>query len=309
MHGREVNVLKWYPETLETRPEIPSPFINKDGKELVVAFLKGSKKYVVFPVTVEKGTPLHYSRRTKWHFGKDDQLYVSYDFPELANTGLHSDSQLAGKKRITGLPVEVITCTGRPGAYSYAGFLARDEDIISVLRGDNCLVKKLGLTHPQLARPLFHVWNMMLKEIEIGRLRRFSDVQYFLYNGCKVLMRAEGTKGWQESIFRDEVMGKFDISVDRSLTEKEKTLLKIWYPGLSAQQMAEMENKLSHIGFSEMLPYYVMRYGFYEGHTSYRADPLAISFIFGLRTLEQLEAVFKGNLYTVLTRHFIASQQ
>ena len=53
-----------------------------------------------------------------------------------------------------------------------------------------------------------------------------------------------------------------------------------------------------------MEPYYVMRYGFYEGHTSYRADPIAISFIFGLRTLTQLETAFKGKLYTTLTCHF-----
>lgn len=41
-----------------------------------------------------------------------------------------------------------------------------------------------------------------------------------------------------------------------------------------------------------MEPYYVMRYGFYEAHTACRADPTAIAVVFGLRTLEQIEAAF-----------------
>ena len=38
------------------------------------------------------------------------------------------------------------------------------------------------------------------------------------------------------------------------------------------------------------VPFYIMRYGFYEGHTSYRADPIAIACIFGLRSLQQIES-------------------
>jgi len=65
-----------------------------------------------------------------------------------------------------------------------------------------------------------------------------------------------------------------------------------------------MLKKLSHIYTGEMLPYYIMRYGFYEGHTDYRADPAAIAWIFGLRSLEQIEAGFSGRLDEVLTQHF-----
>ena len=54
----------------------------------------------------------------------------------------------------------------------------------------------------------------------------------------------------------------------------------------------------------EMLPYYVIRYGFYEGHTGYRGDPIAIAFIFGLRTVEEIEAAFPGRLLDTLTAHF-----
>jgi len=68
--------------------------------------------------------------------------------------------------------------------------------------------------------------------------------------------------------------------------------------------MTDLEKKLSSIHFSEMVPFYIMGYGFYEGHTSYRADPIAISFIFGLRNIVELEKAFKGKLYITLTNHF-----
>ena len=47
-----------------------------------------------------------------------------------------------------------------------------------------------------------------------------------------------------------------------------------------------------------------MRYGFYEGRTVYRVDPISIAFIFGLKSLEEIEAVFPGWLDEVLTMHF-----
>jgi hypothetical protein len=57
-----------------------------------------------------------------------------------------------------------------------------------------------------------------------------------------------------------------------------------------------------------MEPYYVMRYGFYEGHTDYRVDPIAIAFIFGLKRLEEIERAFPGELHKTLTSHFIPSR-
>jgi len=75
----------------------------------------------------------------------------SGDFPSLAETGLHLDDELEKKDMITGIPVSLITYIGRPNRFSWAGFMAEDEDIISVLKGDNNLVKKIGLTHPQMA--------------------------------------------------------------------------------------------------------------------------------------------------------------
>ncbi len=75
------------------------------------------------------------------------------------------------------------------------------------------------------------------------------------------------------------------------------------YPNLDADKMSEFVKKLPYIHTGEMVPYYIMHYGFYEGHTSYRADPIAIAFIFGLRSIEQMEEAFKGTFYETLTGH------
>jgi hypothetical protein len=293
-----------YPNVLDKRPTVPSPYVMEKGTEILTAILKNGK-YVFMPVTVENGRPLHYSRRVGSVYGKDQQLHVNRgDFPTLARTGLHAEAELDAKDMITGMPVDVITYIGRPGRFSGAGFMAEDENIISVLKGDNDLVRKLGLTHPQMAKPLYHVWNMILQEIECGRWGRFSGIQCFFYNGNKVTLRAESMKGWQISIFQDEIQGRFDIDVQRTLTPAERLFLQEKYAHLSAAQMAELKEKLTRFHFSEMVPYYIMRYGFYEGHTDYRADPIAIACIFGLKSVEEIENAFPGKLHRILITHF-----
>ena len=293
-----------YPNVLDKRPTIPSPYVTEKGTEILTAVLKNGK-YVFMPVTVENGKPLHYSYRVGSVYGKDQQLHVNrHYFPTLARTGLHTEAELDAKDTITGIPVDVITYIGRPWRFSGAGFMAEDEDIISVLKGDNNLVRKLGLTHPQMAKPLYHVWNIILQEIECGRWGRFSGIRCFYYHGNKVTLRAESMKGWQTSIFQDEIQGRFDIDVQRVLTDAERLFLQQKYAHLSAAQMAELKKKLTRLHFSEMVPYYIMRYGFYEGHTDYRADPIAIAFIFGLKSVEEIEIAFPGCLYETLVSHF-----
>jgi HEAT repeat protein len=291
-----------YPATLDTKPDIPSPHTTLDSIEVVTAFTKDGK-YALIPVTVENGKPLNY-KQNQW--GKGRQLQIDAgDFPVLARTGLHLEAELNRTKMITGRSIVEIAELGRPGRSSGAGFMSDDEDIISVLKDDNHLVEQLGLRHPRMAGPLFRIWNMILKDVELRRLGRFWEpFEYILYKGKKVCVKAEGTKGWQESLFEDEILGKFQIEIWREPDQNEKAFLREKYPDLTNDQMAAMLKKLSHIYSGEMVPYYIMRYGFYEGHTDYRADPVAIAWIFGLRSLEQIEATFPGRLEEVLTRHF-----
>lgn len=299
--------LKPYPETTQERPAVSSPGRLPDGTEVVVA-LTEDNQWAVIPVTVENG-PLNlpYGARGT---GKGRQLDVdANDFPTLARAGLHSEAELDRTTRITGRPVEAITKVGRPEMASGVGFMAADEDIISVLKGDNRLVRQLGLTHPQMARPLFHIWNLILKEYELKRIGRdWNDIRHVEYNGGTIRFgEVHPTRGFQESIFDDEIMGAWQINFHRDLTESEKVFLRRKYDRLTDEEMAEMIEKLSHILTGEMEPYYVMRYGFYEGHTDYRVDPVAIAFIFRLKSLEEIEAAFPGRLYETLTTHFTGS--
>jgi hypothetical protein len=236
------------------------------------------------PVTIENGETLDY--KTKQWWGKGQQIDVdSSDFPILARSGLHLENSLEQTTTITGKPIEEITQDGRPNAYSEAGFLSYDEDIISALRGDNKIVAHLGLSHPQMAKPLFHIFNTILS---VKKDSRRSNISGIIYNQNRVYLNFWGAKGWQESIFNDE-----------------KAFLYREYAHLSEEELALLINKLSFIHTSEMVPFYIMRYGFYEGHTDYRADPIAIAFIFGLKTIQEIDSSFENNLYNSLMDHHL----
>ena len=213
---------KIYPEANSKKPDLCSPFTSNVREDYVVAITK-VKTFAIIPVTLsnEKGIC--------------KQLVVdTLDFPYLAKNGIHSETQLDQIKTITGWSLDTISHLGRPEGLSHSGFMAADEDILSVIKADNRIVKKLSLTHPELAKPLFHVLNMM----------------------------------------------DMDLSLDR------------W-------NMA----RLSFLNIGEMQPQYIMRYGFYEGHTFWRACPVAISYIFGFKSLEELDKIFKGDLFKIITTH------
>jgi len=298
---------KLYPQLYEKMPEISSPSILEDTIETILVVTKNNQ-YGIVPVTMENGKPLLYSYKVGTFMGKDQQLHIDAgDFPSLAITGLHSEVELEKKEMITGIPIDIINCTGRPNAYSISGFMAADEDIISVLKGDNQLVKSMSLTHPQLAKPLFHIWNLILKEIELGNWggRFYENIKYIYYNGNLLSFNVSGSKGWQISIFFDEVQGRHNIHINRNLSPQEDKYLKEKYSHLNNNEMTILMHKLTNLDFSEMLPYYIMRYGFYEGHTEdYRCDPIAIAFIFGLRSIEEIDNAFKGDLLNALLKHY-----
>jgi hypothetical protein len=269
----------------------------KDGTEIVVGFTK-SKKYVCLPVTVENGDPLIYEYGEE-QMAKGNQMVVdAEDFPTLAEVGLHSEIELDQTKTITGRSIDVITEIGRPERSSGAGFMGKDEDIISVLKGDNRLVQKMGLTHPQTIKPLFHVWNLVFLS--------YKDIEYLMYNGKKIFFEIQGSRGWQDSIFNDEIKGKHILKIWRELEPDETEYLKRKYSHLDEGQMKGLVKDLSFIQTGEMAFYYAMRYGFYEGHTDFRADPIAVAFVFGLKCLEDIDFAMGGNLFKALNEHFTA---
>jgi len=298
-HGSEYPL---YPQKLSTKPELPSPFTAADGSEIVVAGTRDGE-YTLIPVTVENGAPNNY-RRDLW--GKGRQLAVdAEEFPTLARTGLHAESELE-RDTITGRAVSEITAEALPEESSHVGFVASDEDLLSVIRGDNRLVTRLGLTHPRLAQPLFNVFNVTLREVEVYRRGqgRWNEVEFLLWNDRRIYIENSGAKGWQESIFNDEVMGYFHLDMWRELEPEEERYLRERYGSLGEDRLEELRTMLSRIETGEMVPFYITRYGFYEGHTGYRADPVSIASVFGLLSIPEIDAALDGDLYGVLTRHY-----
>ena len=127
--------------------------------------------------------------------------------------------------------------------------------LISVLQGDNRRVSKLGLTHPEAAKLLFHMWNLILND----RAGYWENIAYILYNDKKVRFPATGGRGWQESLFNDEILGSYHIEVRRELDGAEMKYLEERYSGDTLIELVELISKI-HTG--EMVPYYITRYGF-----------------------------------------------
>lgn len=278
-----------YPQTLDSLPFFPSPFTTEKGEELVTAITQEGK-FAVIPATA-KGL-----------------VVDTADFPTLARTGLHSSIELEQTRMITGRSIAEITEHGRPGRLSTSGFMSEREDVLSVIRGDDRLVRQLGFTNPAMARPLLHILNMMELDISLGRWNmarhEWGNIRCMLYNGKKVFLEAHDTKGGQLSPFDDGLQGAFRILIRRALTPSEEKFLHEKYARLTPEQFAEMKQKLTHIQTGELEAQFIMRYGFYEGHTEWRTDPVAIAFIFGLSSLDEIEDAFPGKLFETLTGHF-----
>jgi hypothetical protein len=85
--------------------------------------------------------------------------------------------------------------------------------------------------------------------------RRFDD---FTYCGHHYRASYESYRGFQESLFNDNLQTDRDFTVTNLGTGKT-------------------------LKFSPLVPYYIARYGFYEGKTDYRIEPEAIIEVFQLR--------------------------
>jgi hypothetical protein len=287
---------KIYPEVNSDKPELKSPFTSMEKDDYVVAVTK-DKTFAIIPVTLS-------NKR-----GICKQLVVdTLDFPDLAKNGIHSEAHLEQIKTITGWSLDTISNLGRPEGLSHSGFMAADEDILSVIRSDNQIVEKLGLKHRELAKPLFHVLNMMDMDLSLDRWNmarhQWDNITSFYYYGNIVYVESYDTKGGQRSIFNDSIEGAFHIKLWHEFSDEETEYLNQHYGHLSEKEMKEFKARLGFLNVGEMQPQYIMRYGFYEGHTFWRACPVAISYIFGFKSLEELDHLFEEQLFKVMTSHY-----
>ena len=294
--------LKLYPYEYNEKPDYASPFNTKNGNEFAVC-KTGNGKFTIIPVTVENGKPFNYSGKNR---GKGNQLYIDKsDFPTLAETGLHSEQELLNTISITGKSIAEITLVGRPERMSGAGFMADDEDIISVISGDNRLVSQMDLKHPDFAGIVFHLWNIIRfrEDYRIQTEEYGPSVDTIFYNDKIVKYTVPSCRGWQYSLFNDSIQGECHLELKVSLTNEEKNFISDHYKHLNEEQLKDFIQKLTHLHTGEMAAYYIQRYGFYEGHTGFRADPVVLAFIFGLKSIEELHHIFDGKAYEAIINH------
>lgn len=296
--------LKLAPEFYADKPELPSPALTETSREVVLIKTKNNG-YAWMDATVENGETFDYKNRL---YGKGNQLLANVkDFPYFAKTGLHSEKELGNIKIITSRSVSQITIDGRPWGSSGVGFLAEDETILSVILADNQTVKNLGLTHADIARPLFHFWNIS-RDFEKYSLdtvtKQRIEMDALIYNGHEIKFKIQGSRGWQESIFNDEILGTGHIEIWRDLTSHEFNFLKSNYAELDSKQFANLLKNVSHFHTSEMVFFYINRYGFYEGHNEYRPDPITVAIVFGLTSIEKVHRVSGDDLYSYFNTHF-----
>ena len=296
--------IKFAPEYIKENPGLPSPALSEKGRELVLINLNNDR-YTWVDATVENGEPFDYKKNLH---GKGNQLLAdAEDFPCLAHRGTHSREELKNAKLITGRSVSQITLDGRPSASSGVGFMADDETVMSVIRADNETVKNMGLTHPDVCRPLFHLWNISREWENLNKSKATGErgePESLNYNGLKVKFKITGSRGWQESIFHDEILGTGLIEIWREMNDPELAFIREKYGHLSKDQQEKLQKMLSFIHTGEMVFFYINRYGFYEGHTEYRVDPVTAAFVFGLRSIEELHKLCRNDLLTYFTTHF-----
>ncbi len=278
------------------KPDLDSPFGSQENEDYVIAITK-EKTFAIIPVTLSNDK------------GICKQLIVdTLDFPDLAKYGIHSEARLDQIKTITGWSLDTISNLGQPYGLSHSGFMAADEDILSVIRSDNQIVKKMGLIHSDLAKPLFHVLNMVDMDLSLDRWNmarhRWDNITAFYYKGNIVNVEAYDTKGGQQSIFNDGIEGAFHIKLWHEFSNEEIEYLKQHYGHLNEEEMEEFKARLGFLNIGEMQPQYIMRYGFYEGHTFWRACPVGISYVFGFKSLEELDVLFEGDLFKIITSHY-----
>ncbi len=297
-----------YPYTYDNKPALPSPFLSDEQRE-VVLLKTNENKYALLDVTQENGHSFNYQGIFR---GKGNQLYTdTLDFPTMGFTGLHSMIELSQIHTITGLSVAEITYQGRPGRLSGAGFIAEDEDILSVLQGDNQLVSQMGLTHRDLSKPLFHLWNTVLYMIDYDDqgIIPSEGPDTLFYFGKKIQFSAPNCRGWQYSLFNDSIQGECHLELRVILSENERSFIESRYDILTDDERNELIENLTHLHTGEMAAYYIQYYGFYEGHTEYRADPIKLAFLFGMKSIDELYEVFGDQLYKRIKAHHLPDHE
>ena len=154
----------------------------------------------------------------------------------------NSDEAIDQLETLTGLTIAEIEKRARPLSHkgiSVSGFIGANESFKAVLKRDNQRVHGFGMTHAQMAAPL--------------KQAMAAGGGSFVFGGRRFYVESDLSRSPQHSIFNDELLAFSDYTI--------------------------RDESGRHFTFSEMLPEYIERYGFYES-TAYRLAPREIVAMF-----------------------------
>lgn len=195
----------------------------------------------------------------------------------MADT-IHQTPASWNLQELNGVKISEIELRARPGAYATSGFLSNEESLLEVMKNDWQTVNTLGLTHREIAAHLQKIWDIVSAQPD----------QPFLYDVAQVsdntihsnifkqpLLRGKilHTCGYQNDIFHqnDE---RADSNFDNDLFAKYLFRTKnFWGSDLHLTNLDTGDSVIIAYGVID----YIRQYGFYEGNTSYRADPTLIA--------------------------------
>ena len=259
-----------YPETLAVRPALPSPTTASDGTDLVV-MLTREGRWAVVPANPKDAEARVQQRRVDAH-----------DFPTLRadRPALGCGSRAVGDDH---RPLARRDRRPRPAGRSLDGGLPGRRRGRPERPRRRQPAGGRARAHPPAARP------PALAPPFTARRGRGRGPRHQGRTGVDLRRRPRGLLPHRDPAVADA--GRGGVSPAEVRPPSPRT---VGPPRGAAERDAP----------GEIEPHYVQWYGFYQGHTTWRVDPIAIAFVLGLRALDEIEAAFPGRLDEALTAHF-----
>lgn len=192
-----------------------------------------------------------------------EQLGIELFVPRQDDTtgfvygGTNPTENIRRLSEIHGIRIEELERRMRPGQLSEAGFLGPEESLLDVMAMDNDWVTQNNLSHQKIAETLHFIRALALnkldgKEIVFHDRRYQVDSVFFMGGQVSPFEQLDNVRFSPAP----HAYGSFDLRVKNLATGDS-------------------------ISFSSLLPFFIERYGFYEGTgTPYRVSPQKIVTVF-----------------------------
>lgn len=192
-----------------------------------------------------------------------EQLGIELFVPRQDDTtgfvygGTNPTENIRRLSEIHGIPIKELERRMRPRQLSEAGFLGPEESLLDVMAMDNDWVTQNNLSHQKIAETLHFIRALALNKLD-GKEIVFHDRRYQV--DSVFFMGGQVSPFEQLDSVRfspaPHAYGSFDLRVKNLATGDS-------------------------ISFSSLLPFFIERYGFYEGTgTPYRVSPQKICEVF-----------------------------